>query len=497
MLLAASITSFFTFRRPFSAHAVLLIFYLLTACATPPKSTQDSLPVKVPGAWTASTPNPATTGPGEAPEGWEDWLEDFNTPVLFSLVQEALEYNYDLRATAARLEAARYDVVIAGADRLPQVSGNFGAQRQQRNFIGFPSGLSNGASSEETVTSTISDNFDLSLDLSWEFDLWGRLRDRKSAAIADFQAVTADFEGARLSLAAQVVQSWLSVLEAQLRLYLIEKTAHSFQDNADLIQKRFDRGLSPALDLRLTRANAMTAHSAVYRQERILDERLRDLAVLLGRYPDLNEFDFALSEDLPTLQTEAPVGAPVELLTRRPDLIAAERRLAAAGVRVQEARKALLPNIALSASGGTTAEDIEDLVDSDFSVWTLAGQLIQPLFQGGRLTANVKRSEAVQKEVLADYAGTALNAFQEVEAALAAENLLAEEERRLLETADESIAAEILAQDRYEKGLTDITTVLESQRRAFNSQSEHLGVRLQRLINRVTLYLALGGGFEE
>ena len=494
----AMIRSFLSKLTTFSGRSALLAFFLINGCASAPKSTRDSLPVEVPQAWSeySAIQSQAGAEPKEAPDDWKSWLKDFDSPILIELVQEALEYNYDLKATAARLDAARYEVVSAGVDRLPHISGSLGGQRVARNFVGFPSGLSSGISDGGEVTRTTNNSFSLGLDLSWEFDLWGRLRDRKSAAIADLQAARADFVGARLSLAAQTVQSWFSVLEAQLQLHLLEKTALSFQDNADLIQERFDRGLSPALDVRLARANATSAQSGVAQQKLILDERLRYLAVLLGRYPRLDGWGVRLSEDLPELQTLAPVGTPVDLLIRRPDLVAAERRLAAAGVRVKEARKALLPNIGLSASGGTNSEAIEDLLNSDFSVWTLAGQVLQPLFQGRRLVAALERSKAVRREALAYYAAAGLNAFQEVETALSAERFLAEEEMYMLQTAEESVAAEALARDRYRKGLTDIITVLDSQRRALDARSDYLNVRLRRLTNRVTLYLALGGGFE-
>lgn len=461
----------------------LLLFgvCILAACSRTPPSFKNDLPMEIPSAWSTQ---PEVEG--ELPDGW---VKDFNSPQLAELILTGLEYNYDLQATAARLRIINAEVTIAGADRLPQFSAHLREQRERRNFIGFPGGLS----TEEEVISNTTNSSNILLDFSWELDLWGRLQDQKLAAVGDFQAAQADLWGARLSLAAQIAKAWFATIESERQLELIEGTAQSFSNNADLIQKRFNRGLSSALDLRLARANALAAESGSAGRKRTLDERVRTLEVLLGSYPadQLN-----LGASFPILKTDVPVGLPSKLLTRRPDLIAAEHRLAAADLRVSEARKALLPRIRLTSSAGTTSEELGDLLDSDFFVWNLTGNLLQPIFEGGRLRANVKRAQAVSQETLANYAATVLNAFREVETALAAEAFLKEEEEGLRLTAEESVKAEKIAWDRYQKGLIDIITTLEAQRRAFTTQRDYIATRLRRLNNRVNLYLALGGEFK-
>ena len=215
--------------------------------------------------------------------------------------------------------------------------------------------------------------------------------------------------------------------------------------------------------------------------------------MILGRYPS---DQLALNPELPALKRGVPAGLPSLLLSRRPDLVAAERRLAASDQRLLEARKSLLPSISLTASGGASTSELRDLLDPEQTVWNLAGNLAQPLFQSGRLLNDVKRSRANREEAIMVYGQTVLQAFLEVEDALAAENYLAAQEIALRSSAEESIEAEKLALEEYGKGLAGIITVLESQRRSFNAQSSLIQVSSQRLQNRLDLYLALGGDFD-
>ena len=174
----------------------------------------------------------------------------------------------------------------------------------------------------------------------------------------------------------------------------------------------------------------------------------------------------------------------------------AERRLAATTARVKEAKAALFPRIALTTSGGGTSAELEDLLSSQFNVWAIAGNFAQPIFQGGRLRANVRLNEARAREALENYAATALQAFAEVENALANEGLLRARALNLAEAEQESTAALKLAEERYRSGLEDFVTLMEAQRRAFESQSQLLAVRRELLSNRIDLHLALGGGFQ-
>ena len=267
----------------------------------------------------------------------------------------------------------------------------------------------------------------------------------------------------------------------------------NYRLSSERIRERYDRGLRPSLDLRLTLSNLAVAEALLHQRRRQLDAMRRQLELLLGRYPAAT---VELSRELPPAPPRIPVGLPAELVGRRPDLAAAERRLAASASRLAASRAALYPHIGLTASGGRSSDELNDLLDGDFSVWNLVGNLTLPLFQGGRLRAAVDLAKAGSEQALAIYASSALKAYAEVESTLAAEGFLVQQEQALQEAARQARAARGLAQDRYDTGLTDLITVLESQRRAFEAESQLLAVRRQRLEARIDLHLALGGGFE-
>ena len=228
-------------------------------------------------------------------------------------------------------------------------------------------------------------------------------------------------------------------------------------------------------------------------RQRERDRAGRALEVLLGRYPDDS---IALVEDLPIIKRTIPAGLPADLLHRRPDIRAAERRFSGAQERILEARKAFLPTIQLTGNLGTHSDELYDLLDSSFSIWSIAGGLVQPFFQGHRLSGELARSKAAAVETVANYGQTALQAFREVETALGAEHFLLDQLKHISAAKKEAAAAETLSWQQYRRGLTSMVTVLESQRRAFNASSQLLSIRNQCLQNRISLYLALGGDFD-
>jgi outer membrane protein TolC len=236
------------------------------------------------------------------------------------------------------------------------------------------------------------------------------------------------------------------------------------------------------------------ARTAVQARRQAADRAVRQLEILLGRYPARTmDVDADLGEPL----SDVPAGLPADLLARRPDLEAAERRLAAAGRRQSESRRALLPRLTLTSSGGRTGSQLEDLLDGDFTVWSLAAGLLQPIFQGGRLRAQVARSGALTDAAVADYANRVLEACAEVETLLAAEGHLRDQESAQAVAAEQAAAARDLARDRYESGLDDVIPWLSAQRAAADAQGRLLEVRRRRLESRVDLHLALGGDFDE
>lgn len=473
---------------------------LVAGCtAAPPPVVVPDPGVEVPERWqAAATAATAPTTPSVEPD--DDWPRELGGPALAALVAEALEENQDLAAAAARVEAAAAQAVIAGADRRPAADASFNAARRRQSFLGFPI-----PGTSEQVLSTTTTTLAAGLNLSWELDLWGRVRAAESAALARAEASTADLAAARLSLAGQVARAWFGLLEAAEQVALAAETAASRRGTRERLRRRYELGLAPPLELRLAIANHAAAEALLAQRRRQLDAAARRVELLVGRYPAGRlppPFALAAGEASTPIQASdlrapppVPAGVPAELLVRRPDLAAAERRLAAAGRDVESAEAARLPRISLTGSAGRQSQELEDLLDDDFSVWSLAAGLLQPIVQGGRLAAAVDLAAARRAEALAAWRSTALIAFAEVEQALAAEGFLAAREAALEEAGEQAAAALALALDRWAAGLADYLTVLESERQALEARVQLLAARRERLEARVDLHLALGGGF--
>ncbi|MCA8941753.1 MAG: efflux transporter outer membrane subunit, partial [Planctomycetes bacterium] len=290
---------------------------------------------------------------------------------------------------------------------------------------------------------------------------------------------------------AQTGKAWFAVVEARGQVELAEHSAKSFGESAARIQRRFERGVRSSLDVRLARTEHANAEAELAERREVLEHATRALQVLIGTYPD---GEVAERTELPTLPERIPAGIPADVLSRRPDLVAAERRLAAADAALGAAKAARYPTISLTASGGTRSDDVADLLDGDFRVWSLAGNVLAPLVDQGRRQAQVDAADARRYEALATWAGAVLRALSEVETHLASATQLADAETHLDRASREAAAARDLSGDRYDRGLIDIVTLLEAQRRDVAARRGLLAMRHRRLANRIDLLLALGGG---
>ncbi|MEM9015438.1 MAG: efflux transporter outer membrane subunit [Verrucomicrobiota bacterium] len=333
--------------------------------------------------------------------------------------------------------------------------------------------------------------------MSWEIDLWGRIRAATSASVADFEASEFDFATAQLSLAGQATKAWFALAEARDQVALTRSTLATFRSTEQLIRDRFETGVeengrSFASELLLAEGDVARAIDNLNSQEELVGRSARQLEVLAGEYPAGVAGGNAT---LPSFPGQVPADLPASLLDRRPDLAAAERRIAGADQRLLEAKRALLPSIGLTSSFGTSSEDVSNLLNGDFSIWSIAGNIAQPILQGGRLRANISRQDAELQVAAAEFEQAALTAFAEVENALGAEQFLSNRVSALIQSARLNRAAYLRAREEFELGTGDILTVLSSQERDFTSRSQLLTVRRLRLENRVDLYLALGGSF--
>jgi NodT family efflux transporter outer membrane factor (OMF) lipoprotein len=445
-----------------------LLLMGVSGCKTSPQRYMEDAGAKIPSYWSASESSRPVP---------EHWVQAFGDPDLSALVQSALVENYDLKAAAARLDAAVAQARIDGSGLWPQIAFNADHQQVQIRDAGF-------GSARFGV-------FEALFSLSWELDVWGRIRDARRAALLEAGAVASDLNGARLSLAARIAQSYFDLAEARLQSEVAEQSVKDRRTIVQLVRGRFARGITNALDLRLALTDLSTAEAQLSQARNQIQLVSRRLEVLLGRYPAgrLTEAS-ALPEPPPGL----PAGLPSELLERRPDLIAAFDRLLAADSRVESARKLLLPRIVLTAAGGTRSTALTDLVDPRSLAWNVVIGMMQPLFTGGRIRGEINLNEARAEEALNLYKNTALNAFREVEQVLAADEWLREQEKALRHAVEQTEASRKLAIYSYQLGIIEILTLLDSYRSTLNAQSAHISVKRQLLTNRINLYLALGGG---
>ena len=461
----------------YGGAVVLVLAGMGAGCSHIDEAVDDLPEMEIPATYEA-----AEAGADE-PEALREWLATLGSPELLLLVDEALEKNPDFRNVINRMEAARAEARIAGADLWPSLNASANASRRRVNSLA--AGLQ--------VDGVTVNSFDPGFGARWELDLWGRLRDSRAAAAGELEAAGYDVEAARLSLAAQVAKAWFSLLETRQQLELARNRLEVFESNERLIETQFERGLSSALDYRLIRSQTRSARAVVTQQEAALEGQIRQFEVVLGRYPGR---ELEIAGVLPALSGAVPAGLPSALLERRPDLRAAEARFQSAVRRLKASVKLRLPQITLTGTAGTSSTELDNVLDTDFRVWSLAGGLVQPIFQGGSIEGGIARSEAFLDQASESYRKAALTAFEEVETALANSRLIEEQRGHLEAVVEETTAAEELAWDRYQRGLVDVITVLESQRRAFDAESNLLSLKNLELQNRIDLYLALGGTFE-
>ncbi|MBI1357993.1 MAG: efflux transporter outer membrane subunit [Acidobacteria bacterium] len=461
--------------------AVLLGIAGLIGCARPIDRPQRSFDVQAPQAWKG--------GPTSEAEPQGDWWAYFTDQGLDTAVAQALERNKNLEAAAARIDAAEQQARIAGAAELPSASIGLQRTRQRMNFIGLPiPGAPPGS-----VLKSINTQIGLSMNVSWEPDVWGQIKAGKLAATAELQAVQTELDGARLSLSGQTAKAWFAALEAQRQLQLARASLESYEVSSNRVRARFESGVRPSLDLRLALTEVRNAEARVQQRKQQLDASRRQLEILMGQYP---AGEYELAEDLPRCPSGIPAGLPSELVHRRPDLIAAERRLLAADARIAQSKADLRPSFNLTTALGTQTTRLQDVLSGDVLVWNLISGVTQPVFNNGRLKATVSQNEAQAREAAAMYENAILQAYREVETTIAADHILAEQEKALEDAVKQAMAAQDLAEQRYRSGLSDIITVLQSQRTALESESALLTLRRARLDNRVDLHLALGGSFQ-
>lgn len=456
-----------------------LAFALTLACLASCRSTEP-LP---PEAYTPRLPD-AFAGSDEDADSASSvaWWREFEDERVDALVREALTNNRSLRAASSRMDAAAAVARDAAGVGRPRLDASFDGARSRQNIIGVIPG--------NPLFTNYATNYGLTAVVSWELDLWGRIAADRTGARNRYAATEWDLEGAAQSIAARAVKAWIAIVEATQQTEIAALAARNRETWQASIEQRFDAGGIAALDVELARTEAALARADLTVVKGRESEARRALELLLGRYP---EGTYAAARTLPRVPANVPGGLPAELLDRRPDLRAARERLMAAHQDTRSARASLYPQLSLTASGGTRSNELADLLDGDFRVWSIAGNVLAPIFDNGRLRARVDAREAEFAAAQQEFTDLVLRACAEIERLLEAEHLLATRETELVQAESSAVRAESSALERYGRGQTDIATLLLAQRTALATRSERVGVRRLRLETRIDLHLALGG----
>ena len=454
--------------------AVLLVASSLAAgCAVGPSYKRPAV--------TVPEQSRGQVGPAEAASlADQPWWEIFGDESLKSLVDEALRNNFDVRAAVSRVEEFRARAGIARSELFPQIAYQADWSRSRRSQFVQPG-------------SRPINLHDVNLGLSWEIDLWGRIRRLSEAALAQYLSTREARRGVLLSVVSEVAQAYFELRELDAQLEIARRTTEAFQGTYDLFNRRLGGGVASQLEVSRAEAALGPSAAAIPNLERQIVAQENLLSFLLGRNPGPIPRGKSLTEQ--SLPPEVPAGLPSTLLERRPDLRQAEQQLISANANVGAAIASFFPTITLTGSFGGVSPEVSDLFRAG-KTWSVAAGLTGPLFQGLRLKNQYDVNVARWEQAKIGYESAVTNAFGEVSTALVAHQKLAEVEMRQAGSVAAYQEAVRIANLRYVAGLSSYVEVLDSQQQLFPAENALTQARFSRLSNFVQLYKALGGGWD-
>lgn len=451
-------------RMAFAAAAAALV----AGCTMMPTYERPAAPV--PAGWPGE---PAATGAPQVQPNWQDFFGDER---LRRLISTALRNNRDLRVAMLNIEQARAQYDIRRADRFPTVNAAVAGSRTPSS----EGGTNNAYTAGFAVT-------------AWEIDLFGRVASLSEAALALYLGTEEGRKAAQVSLVASVANTWLALVADDEQLALTRQTLSTREESLRLTRLRFENGAASELDFRQSQSLYEGARVAFAQQQRQRAQNLNALALLLGAPvpTDLQAPAAMASLALPDL----PAGMPSDVLARRPDVRQAEQQLIAANANIGAARAAFFPRISLTAGLGSASSELTDLVQGGSWGWTVAPQLLLPIFDAGRNTAGLQSATVSRDIAVAQYEKAIQSAFREVADALAGRATLGEQLQAQANVADAEAVRFRLSELRYNNGVSSYLDLLDAQRSLFAARQALIQTRLAQLQNQVLLYRALGGGW--
>ncbi|HXT39327.1 MAG TPA: efflux transporter outer membrane subunit [Candidatus Angelobacter sp.] len=414
-----------------------------------------------------------------------DWWEIFGDEVLNDLELRAANANQELKAAVARVDQARATARVARGDLLPSLNLDPGFNRQRISPNQQPS-----------FGPLTANTFRAPLDLSYEIDLWGRVRRGFESARSDAQASLAAFYSFLLTLQSDLAQNYFALRALDAEIATVTGTVGLRKEQVRLVRSRFEGGIGSELDVARAETELATTEAEAESLARRRNELENAIAILVGDNPSVFRLPAYTSNDWNPQPPVVPAGLPADLLERRPDVAEAERQLASANARIGVAKAAFFPVLTLTGSGGYVSGDIDTLFKWDSRTWSIGPSLSLPIFAGGRNRANYKRSLATFDEAVAHYRQRVLVAFGEVENSLSGIRHLIDQAAAQERAVASARRAADLALDRYRSGIVSYLEVVDASRDALQAERANAQLAGQRLIAGVQLVKALGGGFQ-
>ena len=472
---------------------ILILSILLSSCAEKFTTKDFSITDSIPTSWNISLVDSSKVIGG--------WWDAFDDTSFVKVLDEFNENNPDLKTLVSRLNVAKQVLKINKAIRLPSANFGLSGSSRQQNLTAF--GLSDdffggGPDSSQSngsgggVTSFSSSNFGLSLTMQWELDVWGKIFNRTNAAIKDFEAISSDLSFLSFSMKVQLAKLYFSTVESLEQYELSKETYNSVSELADMVSARYDKGLRSSLDLRLTKSSVASSKAQMEIRKQAYLVLVRRLESMLGKYPSGK---YVVNSELASNLPSVAIGIPSEILNRRPDIKSSLAKLQEASHKKSESIASLLPSFILTSSSGTSSNDLSDVLNDDYQIWSQGLTIGLPLFQGGSIRANKNIAEENLNIAKQNLIKTIINAYSEVEQTLFAENsndILLDAYKNAAEQAE---AAYKLSRERYDSGLVDLIAVMDSQQRWFLSRSQVLTAKKNKIDTRLNLLLAFGGTF--
>jgi len=466
--------------------SVVVVTAVLGGCAVGPDYHTPS--TTMPSAFSAAPPS-------TQPANITDWWESFGDPELDSLIDRALAANFDLDIALTRLQEARTAEVVVEGGALPEIdasgalAGGTGTNSTKGRVEG-PLNAGTNTTGLKEITQVVG------FDAGWELDIWGRYRREIEAARDDTQAAAEARNMVLISVISDVARAYMDARSLQMRLKIAKDNIKIEQATVEVVQQRFDRGLTNELDLALARRQLATLQSEITPLGEEITVAQRRLAVLLGEYPEDLRVELDQPASLPDLPRRIETGLPLDLLRRRPDIREAERQLAANTALIGARTADLFPQVAITAGAGLQGQGLGKTPPGNSFIWSAGPTAYWPLLDFGALDALIDIQDLRTHEALVNYKKIIVNAVEEVENALTAYSAEQDRLEDLNEARVASQRAVTLANERYDRGLTDFLNVTDAERQLYEIQDQYAIAQENVIVQYIAIYKSLGGGWE-